>query len=51
MESYDDGYRVVPCRAGVNMFGKPILDPLRILVDAGDYDIVHAHTPSQVPAG
>ena len=45
-----DGFRTITCPSAVNVLGNPVMRGLKQVVVEGCYDIVHLHTPPQIPA-
>lgn len=45
-----DGYRTITCPSALNVLGNPVMRGLKQVVVEGGYDIVHLHTPPQIPA-
>lgn len=45
-----DGVRTITCPSAVNVLGNPVMRGLKRVMVEGRYDIVHLHTPPQIPA-
>jgi glycosyltransferase involved in cell wall biosynthesis len=45
-----NGSRTMTCPSTVSVLGNPVMRGLRRLISGGGYDLVHLHTPPQLPA-
>ncbi len=45
-----DGLRTITCPSYVSVLGNPVMGGLKKVVVEGRYDVVHLHTPPQIPA-
>ena len=45
-----DGVRMITCPSRLSVLGNPIMRGLKNVVVGGGYDIVHLHSPPQIPA-